>query len=192
MGEIRYQVIQSEDIDFLEALCNGLMRFQAERSHIRPDVMGSMNYQNRLKPEYAATRRKHLVVAYDGETPVGFAFGTAMEVTAEAMTAKPAWAEALGGLGFYPEGYTVPQTVGVFKLLYVQEAYRGTGMGKQLSDSVMTWLGSQTDATDLWVYVANGNEGVGRFYETYGFTFSHRVYNGFIEAYCRKNTAEDK
>ncbi|WP_041865999.1 hypothetical protein [Sediminispirochaeta smaragdinae] len=33
---------------------------------------------------------------------------------------------------------------------------------------------------------ANGNESVGTFYEKIGFTFSHSVFDGFIQAYTEK------
>jgi hypothetical protein len=51
----------------------------------------------------------------------------------------------------------------------------------------MGWLKSQKDVEDLWVFVANGNESVGKLYETIGFQFSHSVFDGFILAYSQKN-----
>jgi len=55
-----------------------------------------------------------------------------------------------------------------------------------LSNMTMDWLNSHEDVDDLWVYVANGNEIVGKLYEKYGFSLSHSVFNGFINAYCQK------
>lgn len=54
----------------------------------------------------------------------------------------------------------------------------------------MAWLNSHEDVDDLWVYVANGNEIVGKLYEKYGFRLSHSVYDGFIYAYCQKNKSK--
>jgi len=183
MSNINYKVVTTDNIDFLEGLCNQLMKFQADHARIRSDIMASMNYNNRLKPEYASILRKHLVVAYDGERAVGFAFATVGRVTEENLKGKPGWASELNGVGFYPENYEVPKTIGTFKLLYVDDAYRDLSIGRQLSHMIMTWLNSQEDIDDLWVYVANGNEMVGKFYERYGFRLSHSVFNGFIDAY---------
>lgn len=186
MININYKVVTDDNIDFLEGLCNQLMKFQADHAKIRTDIMASMNYNNRLKLEYANIQRKYMVVAYDGERPVGFAFASIGSVTEGDLNGKPGWASELDGMGFYPEDYKVPKTIGTFKLLYVDDEYRNLNIGKELSDMVMAWLKSQDDVEDLWVYVANGNEIVGKFYEKYGFKLSHSVYNGFILAYHQK------
>jgi GNAT superfamily N-acetyltransferase len=186
MIDISYKEVTSENIDFLEDLCNQLMKFQADHATIRPDIMASMNYNNRLKPEYANASRKFIVAAYDKEKPVGFAFATVGKVTLDSLNGKPSWAAELEGTGFYPVSYEVPKTIGTFKILYLEEAYRGLGIGKQLTDMTMDWLNGQEDVEDLWVYVANGNEVVGKLYEKYGFRYSHSVYNGFIHAYCSR------
>lgn len=182
---IDYKVVTTDNIDFLEGLCNQLMKFQADHATKRPDIMASMNYNNRLKQEYANTLRKYMVVAYDGEKPVGFAFATVEMVNEETLKEKPRWAKELAGIGFYPENYQVPRTIGTFKLLYVDNSYRNLNVGGQLSNIIMTWLNSHEDVDDLWVYVANGNEIVGKFYEKYGFMLSHSVFNGFIDAYVQ-------
>lgn len=186
MSNINYKVVTADNIDFLEGLCNQLMKFQADHAKIRADIMASMNYNNRLKPEYANTLRKRLVVVYDEERPVGFAFATVGRVTEEILKAKPGWASELNGIGFYPENYEVPRTIGTFKILYVENEYRGLNIGRQLSNMIMAWLSSHEDVDDLWVYVANGNEAVGKLYEKYGFRLSHSVFNGFIYAYYQK------
>lgn len=183
MNRIEIKVCKSDNIDFLEDLCNKLMTFQGERARIKQDVMMSMNYNNRLKPEFKETERKHMVVAYDQEKPIGFAFAGINTITKEDVTSKPIWANDLDGIGFFPDDYDTPKTVGTFKLLYVDQAYRSDHIGKRLSQNVMTWLENFEDVKDLWVYVANGNEIVGKFYEKLGFHFSHLVYNGFIQAY---------
>lgn len=182
---VEYRVIKDENIDFLKDLCNGLMKFQADHATIRPEIMGSMNYENRLKPEYASAERKFIITAYDGERPIGFAFATVTTVTEDMMKMKPSWAEETGGFGFYPDGYETPRTVGTFKILFLEETYRKGGVGKVLTEKTMEWLESQPDVKDLWVYVANGNEVVGKLYEKYGFCVSHEVFNGFIHAYMK-------
>lgn len=184
---IDYRIVTSDNVDFLESLCDELMRFQAEHATLRQDVMASMTYQNRLKPEYAITARKHMIVAYDGEEPIGFAYANVTSVDRDSAEERPGWAMDLKGEGFYPFDYLVPKTIGTFKLLYVKEAYRNAHVGWELTRQTMDWLNRQEDAEDLWIYVANGNESVGRFYEKFGFRFSHFVFDGFVLAYTCKN-----
>lgn len=180
---ITYQQFESGDITFLKGLCDALMQFQGEQAKIKPEVMRSMNFENRLVPDFANAKRKHMVVAYDEDRPIGFAFGSVSTLGEEDLRAKPPWANDLGGLGFYPLNYSVPKTIGTFKLLFVDPAYRGKDIGLTLSEQLMEWLNSHEDVEDLWVFVANGNEIVGKFYEKLGFTYSHKVFGGFIEAY---------
>lgn len=182
---ITYRVFKGTDVDFLKELVNELMKFQADHATIHPEIMGSMNYSNRLKPEFKGSSNEHMLIAYDGETPIGFAYGNISEVTKENFMAVPSMIANLSGKKFYPENYQLPKSIGTFKLLYVKETYRGFSIGQQLTATLMDWLKSQ-DVQDLWVYVANGNENVGKFYEKYGFHFSHSVCNGFIDAYVQE------
>lgn len=183
MPTITYKHFEQGSIDNLKALCNGLMAFQAEHAVIRPDVMASMNFDNRLVPDYENADRKFMVVAYDGETPVGFAFATVSTISEAHISAKPPWAESIDGIGFYPTDYPVPNTIGTFKLLFVNPDYRGLSIGITLSAFIMDWLKSHEDVHALWVFVANGNEQVAKLYEKLGFVHSHSVFGGFIEAY---------
>lgn len=183
MMHIKYDIVTEDNIDFLEELCNKLMTFQADHATIRPDILASMNFNNRLKIDYENSTRKHMVVAFDKEMPVGFAFATIGLVTEKNKQVRPPWAEELEGIGFYPETYKVPKTIGTFKLLYVDANYRTHHIGDRLTRMIMKWLNSHNDVEDLWVYVANGNETVGKFYEKHGFLYNHSVFNGFIDAY---------
>jgi hypothetical protein len=120
MTTITYKVFKGENVDFLKALVNALMAFQAKFAVIHPEVMAGMNYDNRLKPEYKGSQNERMIVAYADEKPVGFAYGAISQVTSEHLTAKPEWAEELDGIGFYPLDYDIPKTIGTFKLLYVR------------------------------------------------------------------------
>lgn len=185
MNKISYKTFEEGDISDLKDLCNKLMAFQAEHAKILPEVMASMNFENRLIPDFNNTERKIMSVAYDGDIPVGFAFASVSHLTESDKSGKPSWAESLEGTGFYPEDYKVPKMIGTYKLLYVEEAYRGRNISGKLSQEMMTWLRAQEDVEDLWVFVANGNESVGKLYEKYGFKLSHSVWSGFIDAYCQ-------
>ncbi|MCH4888082.1 GNAT family N-acetyltransferase [Acidaminobacter sp. JC074] len=182
MSKIEYKIYKGDNVDFLEELVNKLMSFQAEHAKIHPEIMASMNYNNRLKLEYKGSNNELMYVAYDNDQPIGFAYGTISQVANESVHSLPEVISNMGGKGFYPDDYQVPKSIGTFKLLYVDEKYRGFKVGKELSDYLMDWLRS-SGVEDLWVYVANGNEVVGKFYEKYGFNFSHSVCNGFIDAY---------
>lgn len=183
MLSIEYKLLENDDIYMLENMCNKLMKFQTDQASIGKDIMASMNFNNRLLADYQNASCKFVVIAHDGYDAVGFSFATVTEVTEDILQLKPAWASDLDGIGFYPSDYNVPRRIGTFKLLYVDNNYRGNDIGRGLADRTMEWLKSQPDVDDLWVFVANGNEHVGKFYEKYGFRHSHSVFNGFIHAY---------
>jgi GNAT superfamily N-acetyltransferase len=183
---LEYRVINEDNIDFIAPLCNKLMAFQGAHAMIHPEIMNSMTYENRLKKEYKNTKQEHMIVVFHQNIPIGFAYGTIGQVTKETMRFRPDWAADFSGMGFYPDNYDCPKSIGTFKLLYVDEEYRGHQIGAKLTQLIMMWLRSQP-VDDLWVYVANGNEKVGQFYEKYGFKFSHQVFNGFIDAYTQIN-----
>lgn len=187
MSKITYTDFENGDISNLRKLCNDLMKFQADHAKIRPEVMASMNFENRFEPDYSHASRKYIAVAYDGDKPVGFAFATVSEVTEDDINEKSIWAENTDDVGFFPDDYGVPTTIGTYKLLFVDSNYRSLNIGGDLSQMIMKWLNSHDDVKDLWVFVANGNEKVAKFYEKYGFTHSHTVFNGFIEAYTQKS-----
>jgi GNAT superfamily N-acetyltransferase len=186
MDKITYTDFENGDISNLRNLCNDLMKFQADHAKIKPEVMASMNFENRLLPDFSHASRKYIAVAYDEDTPVGFAFASVSEVTEADINTKPIWAKDIDGVGFYPDDYGVPTIIGTYKLLFVNPNYRSLNIGRNLSQMIMKWLNSHGDIKDLWVFVANGNEKVAKFYEKYGFTHSHSVFNGFIEAYTQK------
>lgn len=186
MKKIEYRELGSADLETVRSLCESLMKFQAEKAKFRQDVLANMNFENRFLPDYGAALRKKVIAAYDGDICAGFSFATITDVTELNIKARPTWASELGGNGFYPEDYLVPKRIGTFKLLFVNSSYRGLDIGKHLSERSMNWLKSSNDVEDLWVFVANGNEEVGKFYKKYGFTFSHSVFNGFIDAYHQK------
>lgn len=186
MKKIEYRELGSADIEAVRGMCESLMKFQAEKAKVRQGVLANMNFENRFLPDYDAALRKSVIVAYDGDIPAGFSFSTITDVTELNIKVRPTWSSDLDGNGFYPEDYVVPKRIGTFKLLFVDTSYRGLDIGRHLSERSMNWLKSSDDVEELWVFVANGNEQVGSFYEKYGFKLSHSVFNGFIYAYHQK------
>ena len=67
-----------------------------------------------MKPVSSAalnnTEEKLLLVAFDGEKPVGYLFAAAEEVTEESRRGANAFPEA--GTGFYPDWLETPVRVG--------------------------------------------------------------------------------
>lgn len=181
MPVVIYKEFSKGDVYEVKDLCNALMKFQAKHATILPKIMANMNFENRLLPDFNTTKDKQMVIAYYHEKPVGFGFATYTQITENDIIQTPNWAKSLHGEGFYPKGYQ-GRNIGTFKLLYVNPDFRGLKIGVNICDKIMAWL--RTKNTDnIWVYVANGNEQVGKLYEKLGFTYSHSVYNGFILAY---------
>lgn len=178
---ITYKEFSKGNVYEVKDLCNALMEYQAKNATISPDIMASMNFKNRLLPEFENTKDKLMIIAYDNDIPVGFGFATFSKINESDITQKPAWTKSLKGEGFYPKGY-LGRDIGTFKLLYVNPKFRGLDIGKNICEKIMTWLKSKK-SDNLWVYVANGNEKVGKLYEKLGFKYSHSVYSGFIHAY---------
>ena len=187
MKSIRYEDFENGEIVFLKNLCNDLMAFQASRAKIKPEVIEAMSFENRLVPDFQEAFKRVITVAWDGNIAVGFAFATVNDINKININYRPTWARDLNGIGFYPKDYDVPRRIGTFKLLYVMPEYRDLHIGAELSSRIMTWLKSQQDADDLWVFVANGNEDVASFYEKLGFHFSHSVFGDFVRAYKKVN-----
>lgn len=140
---ITYKVFRGQNVDFLESLINELMTFQAEHASVHPEIMASMNSQNRLKAEFQGSDHECMLVAYDGEEAIGFAYGNTSQVTHENFTSVPSIMAELRGKKFYPDDYELPKTIATFKLLYVKASYRGFSIGQQLTSQLMAWLKSQ-------------------------------------------------
>ena len=184
--EILYEDRTGGDIEVCRDLCNALMAHQAEKGTIHPEVLRAMNFDNRLKPSFEAAAEKQLVVALDGETPVGYIFSTAAWETEASKAEKPAWAAGLSGIdktGFYPDWLPMPQKIGCLSNLYVLPEYRGRHIASTLCNRAMAWLRNVPELMTVYVYISNGNDSVISLYKSFGFRYSHDVFGGFIVAY---------
>ncbi len=189
LQHITYRTITDGNVEICRGLCDALMAHQAEKGVIHPEVLKAMNFDNRLKPGFEGAAEKQLVVAFDGELPVGYVFSTASLEAEAAKTAKPGWAAGLTGIhetGFYPDWLPLPAKVGCLNNLYVRPEYRGRHIARNLCDQAMAWLRAVPDIRYLYVYISNGNDGVIDFYKSYGFEYSHDVSGGFIIAYYQR------
>ena len=187
MKNIVFEVITEKNIEQCRQLCAELMAFQKSKATINPQWFDSMNFETRLKASYAAALKNHLVIAKDNGIPIGYVFSTINIVNAENKNAYPSWVSATEqGSGFYPSWLEVPQKVGCLNNLYLKENYRGLGIGQKLFDLTMDWLESYSDVGVVFVYISNGNDQALKFYLANGFTFSHDVFSGFIQAAYKK------
>ena len=187
--EIVIREIAGDNIDVCKGLCNALMEHQAIVGRLHPEILRAMNFDNRLKPSFESAREKQLIVAFDGDTPVGYVFSTADIVTYASKTTRPEWAKNLPGVektGLYPERLPVPQLVGCLNNLYVLPNYRDRHIASTLCGKAMHWLRGLPSIKYIFVYISNGNESVIDFYKHLGFHYSHDVFGEFIHAFFQE------
>jgi len=196
---IRFEVI-SEDNDFAglvqcRELCNQLMAYQQSKAVIAPEAFDGMNFDTRLAASFHKSSLKHVVVAKNGDVPIGYVFSTIESVSAGDKSTIPPWVPVQQGqgqrvLGFYPDWDNPPDMVGCLNQLYIAPEHRGAGLGDKLFNTAITWIEGRHDGSDLvpmtFVYISNGNAAALRFYLDRGFVISHDVYGGFITAAVRK------
>lgn len=188
MTKIKIQDISNGNIEICRGLCNELMDYQANKSHIRTDVLREMTFDNRLRASFENAEIKKLLVAFDDENPIGYVYAEVSDVTENLMYYVPDWAKNIykkGQLIFFPVNQELPSRLGTFNNIYIKPEYHGLGLGYQLSNEVIEWMKSIDGITGIYVYVSNGNEQVVDFYKRFGFQFSHNMLNGFITAYYK-------
>lgn len=184
--KITYKLMTYRNVDICRDLCNALMAHQADKGFINPEILGAMNFDNRLKPSFESAAEKQLIIAFDGKKPVGYVFSSAEQETDASKMAKPIWAFGLSGTGFYPDWLSMPAKIGCLNNLYVLPEYRGQKIATTLCDRAMDWLRNVSDIKYIYVYISNGNDSMIEFYKSFGFEYSHEVFNGFIIAYYQR------
>lgn len=190
MNKVEILKVNEESLIRCKELCNALMQYQAEKSHLHPEILAEMNFENRLQPSFLSAENKLLLLAeYQGK-PIGYGYANTYNINEEGRYYLPDWLADIyqeGQLIFYPKKQRLPATIGVFNNLYVKPEFHGKGIGLKLSTQLMEWL-KKSDAQDLYVYISNGNEKVIEpFYKKLGFHYSHAVLDGFILAYKQSN-----
>ena len=75
----------SQGSEICHELADALYQHQAAmaKDPLHKETLGNMRYENRLKPSFDSADEKQLLVAFDGEKPVGYIFTAAEEVTEE-------------------------------------------------------------------------------------------------------------
>lgn len=185
MTALVYETIIGADIEQCRELCDELMAFQQAQATISPESFNGMNFDTRLKKSFESTPDSQVVVVKDRGVPVGYVFSTIESISDGDKSYVPDWAPPRitdDYRGFYPDWPELPARCGCLNNLYLRPAYQGQGLGGELFSRTMDWMKSFNDVDVVFVYISNGNENALKFYLKHGFTFSHNVFGGFIQA----------
>ena len=157
---LRYEyskVTKKEDVEVFRHLVDQLFQLQAERADEKyKPMLSSMTIESRLHPDfekeefpYADTQ---LIMVKDDDIGkyVGFAYST---------------------MGRDQKGN--------LKLYFIEEAYRGTGIGSKLFRDAMEFIEAH-NPEEVLIYVSNGNEQALNFYKNKGFRFKSEVFGGMV------------
>lgn len=187
---IHYEDLTNASVEVCRTMCNALMTYQAGMAlpGIMQDALAQMNFDNRLKPSFEAADTKSLLVAFDGDQPVGYVFTNTETLTPTSINARPQWAHVFSAQSqwLFPNWLQPPVKIAELNNLYVSPDYRGAHIGSHLIQHAMNWLKQESQAPFLFVYVSNGNT-VAPLYESLGFQHSHEVLDGLIQAYYIDN-----
>ncbi|AFV02261.1 acetyltransferase [Dehalobacter sp. UNSWDHB] len=182
-SDVTLEILDDGDIEQCRDLCGELMAYQKSKAKLIPEAFNHMNFDTRMKKSYNEALRRQVIVAKHNSIPIGYIFSTVDEMNAK-NNSIPVWAPVSEGetvQGFYPD-WLKPQKIGSVSNLFFRPEYRGIGLGKRLFTMAMEWLESFDDIYLIFIYVSNGNDTALRFYLNQGFTFSHDVFGGFIQA----------
>lgn len=183
MNNIIFETIEGKNIEQCRGLCDELMAFQKSKASIHAEWFDFMNFDTRMKKSYEEALRNQIVVAKHNDVPVGYVFSTIDNVDPAEKNSFPDWASIdENSLGFYPIWISLPQKIGCLNNLYLQNEYRGSGIGSKLFSIAMEWLEGFTDVNITFVYISNGNDAAYKFYLNRGFVYSHEVFGSFIKA----------
>ena len=184
MKNISFEIATVKSIEQCRDLFDELMAFQKSKANIAQNSFDMMDFDTRVKASYENTLiEKQIIFVKDNGTPVGYVFSTISDIEEKDRKHYPDWAPKYEkSIGFYPDWVSLPKKIGCLSNLYLREEYRGTGIGGQLFDMTMKWLESFSDCELTFVFISNGNEDALRFYLNHGFTLSHDVFGGFIQA----------
>ena len=183
MQDITVEIVQNDDIEACRELCSELMALQQAKATMHPENFNFMNFETRMKKSYEGAPERQVIIAKDKGTPIGYIFSVVNYVTEEERGAIPDWAPpSENSTGFYPDWLKLPQKIGCLNNLYLREQYRNSGLGTKLFEMSMAWLESAMEMDLIFVYISNGNDAALNFYLKHGFTFSHAVFDGFINA----------
>ena len=118
MRNITVEVMKDEDLGQCEDLCNELMALQKSKSRLHPECFDGMNFHTRMEKSYINAFRKQVLIAREGQTPIGYVFSTVDKIVEEYRSALPDWApKGENHIGFFPEWVKLPQYIGCLQLV---------------------------------------------------------------------------
>ncbi len=167
---IHYEIVPESDIASIKDLCNDLMAFQKSKSRIHTELFDGMSFETRMLPSLQTAKHNFILVAKDGNEPVGYVYSS--------IASKTVYANAFAT--FFDMDSVRNDDVGCLSQFYIKDAYRNTGIGSVLFREAMTWLTSFESIDDLFIFVSNGNDNALQFYQNKGFKISHDILDGFI------------
>ena len=193
MKNLNFEIITNENIEQCKDLCNELMSFQKSKAVKWPEFFDGMNFETRLKSSLVHSPVNHVIVAKDGDIPIGYVFSTIEDVNEGDKSDIPEWVPRVEPdmIGFYPNWENFPKKVGCLNHLYFRADYRSCGLGSTLLEMALEWLESFDDVDVTFVYISNGNDAALQFYLRHGFIFSHDVFGGFIYAAYKYKTEKN-
>ncbi len=171
---IRFEVVKEQDAFYVKDLCNELMAYQKSKASIHPEFFDAMCFETRLLPSLKSAISNFIIAAMDGDQVVGYAYSN--------IASKRIYTNDFATLkceAFFDFNSVMGENVGCLSQFYIKVEYRGMGIGSALFERSMDWLKAQ-NASDLFIFVSNGNKQAMKFYLDKGFRFSHEIMDGFI------------
>ena len=151
------KVTKKENVEVLRPLVDQLFKLQAERADKKwKNILSSMTIESRLLPDFEAEVFPYadtqliMVMDEDINRYVGFAYS------------------AMGR-----------DQKGNLKLFYLEDAYRGKGVGSKLFEDAMAFIEAH-QPEEILIYVSNGNEQGLNFYTSKGFRYKSMVFDGMV------------
>ena len=151
------KVTKKEDVEVLRPLVDQLFKLQAERADKKwKQILSSMTIESRLLPDFEAEvfpyADTQLIMVKDEDINryVGFAYS------------------AMGR-----------DQKGNLKLFYLEDAYRGKGVGSKLFEDAMAFIEAH-QPEEILIYVSNGNEQGLNFYTSKGFRYKSMFMDGMV------------
>ena len=143
MGHIEYRELALHEIDTIAPLWRKLNAHHASHSPDFSDVFRGIDFESRIRRLRQDRSRLRVVVAETaGGSAVGYAIGS---ITENENTHR-----------------------GELDSMYVEEQWRGHGIGRELTSDILNWLDG-SGITNIIIAVAAGNEEAIEFYGRLGF-----------------------
>ncbi|WP_349410077.1 GNAT family N-acetyltransferase [Pseudalkalibacillus sp. SCS-8] len=168
--EITYEIVKDEDVECCREVCNKLMAYQKSLAHYRPELFDDMNFDTRMLSSVKSSTHNFTVVAKADDKIVAYVYSN--------IAPKENYDNEFAT--FFDLSTVRNDDVGCLSNFYIEDGYRGQGIGSVLFNMSMEWLKGFPHVEDYFVFVSNGNDKALEFYQNKGFQYSNKVLDGFI------------